>query len=556
MDAQEPMDEERPSLSRRHFIGLGAAGGAMALAGGSVACGTPDDPARLGGGAAVPPFELDEVSISELQDGMASGRWTARRITELYLERIEEIDRNTRMLRSIIETNPDALEIAEALDGERAEGGVRGPLHGIPILVKDNIATHDRMTTTAGSYALEGSIPPTESRVAYTLRARGAIILGKANLSEWANFRSNRSSSGWSGRGGQVRNPYALDRNPCGSSSGSGAAPAASLCAAAVGTETNGSIVCPSNANGVVGIKPTVGLVSRSRIIPISHTQDTAGPMARTVRDAALLLGGLTGLDPHDEATVFSRGNFHTDYTQFLDPDGLRGVRLGIARDFFGFHEKVDRIMEAALEEMSRRGAVLVDPVEIATRRQMGGPSYELMLYEFKADLNRYLADLGPDAPMHSLKEIIDFNERNRERVMPYFGQEIFTMAEEKGPLTDEVYIEALENNHRLARTEGIDATLQKHNLDAIIAPSGGPPGLIDLINGDHFLGGSSSPAAIAGYPSITIPAGYVFGLPVGISFFSTAYQEPTLIKLAYAFEQVTQVRRPPQYLPTADLNG
>ena len=348
MDAQEPMDEERSALSRRDFIGLGAAGGALALAGGSVACGTQDDPAHLEGGAAagsVAPFELDEVSVSELQDGMGSGRWTARRITELYLERIEEIDRNGPMLRSIIETNPDALEIADELDRERAGGSVRGPLHGIPILVKDNIATHDRMTTTAGSYALEGSIPPADSGVARALRAAGAIILGKANLSEWANFRSNRSSSGWSGRGGQCKNPYALDRNPCGSSSGAGAAAAASLCAAAIGTETNGSIVCPANANGVVGIKPTVGLVSRSRIIPISHTQDTAGPMARTVRDAAMVLGCITGVDPADPATAASAGKAHTDYTPFLDPDGLNGARVGVATQYAEGHEVVEALL-------------------------------------------------------------------------------------------------------------------------------------------------------------------------------------------------------------------
>ncbi len=554
MDAQEPMDEERSSLSRRHFIGLGAAGGALALAGGSVACGVPDEAARLGGGATVPPFELDEVSISELQDGMGSGRWTARRITELYLERIEEIDRNGPMLRSVIETNPDALEIADELDRERASGSVRGPLHGIPILVKDNIATHDRMTTTAGSYALEGSIPPADSGVARILRARGAIILGKANLSEWANFRSNRSSSGWSGRGGQVKNPYALDRNPCGSSSGSGAAAAASLCAAAIGTETNGSIVCPSNANGVVGIKPTVGLVSRSRIIPISHTQDTAGPMARTVRDAALVLGGLTGLDSGDEATVASRGNFHTDYAQFLDPDGLRGARIGIAREFFGFHEKVDTLMEGALEEISRRGAILVDPVEIATRRQMGGPSYQLMLYEFKADLNAYLEALGPEAPVKSLAEIIDFNERNRGREMPYFEQEVFVSAEEKGPLSEAEYGDALADAMRLSRDEGIDATMNEHELDAIITPTGGPAWVTDLVNGDHYVGGSSSPAAISGYPNITVPAGYVFGLPVGISFFGRAWSEPTLLRITYAFEQATQLRVAPSFLATAEL--
>ena len=499
---------------------------------------------------------MEELTIFELQKQMETGAFSARQIVESYLDRIEKLDKQGPGLNAIIELNPDALEIADALDVERSGKGPRSSLHGVPVLIKDNIDTADRMTTTAGSLALAGSIPRRDSFVARKLRQAGAIILGKTNLSEWANFRSTRSTSGWSSRGGQTKNPYALDRNPCGSSSGSGVAVAASLCSVAIGTETDGSVICPSTMNSIVGVKPTLGLIGRSGIIPIAHSQDTAGPMARTVADAAVLLGGLTGLDPRDEATQTSRGKSHIDYTQFLDPDGLRGARIGVSRNFFGSHGKVDRIIEEAIEAMKRQGAEIVDPADIETKGKFGDSEFEVLLYEFKADLNKYLADLGPDAPMHSLKEIIDFNEQNREKVMPYFGQEIFTMAEEKGPLTDEVYLEALEKNHRLARTEGIDATLQKHNLDAIVAPSGGPPGLIDLVNGDHFLGGSSSPAAIAGYPSITVPAGYVFGLPVGISFFSTAYQEPTLIKLAYAFEQATQVRRPPQYLPTADLNG
>ncbi len=498
---------------------------------------------------------MEELSIFELQKKMETGALSARQIVESYLDRIEKFDRQGPALNAVIELNPDVLEIADALDTERLQKGPRSSLHGVPVLIKDNIDTADRMTTTAGSLALAGSIPARDSFVAQKLRQAGAIILGKTNLSEWANFRSTRSTSGWSSRGGQTKNPYALDRNPCGSSSGSGVAVAASLCAVAIGTETDGSVICPSTMNSIVGVKPTLGLIGRSGIIPIAHSQDTAGPMARTVADAAVLLGGLTGLDPRDEATQGSRGKSHTDYTQFLEPDGLRGARIGVSRNFFGFHEKVDRIIEEGIEAMKRQGAEIVDPADIETKGKFDDSEFEVLLYEFKADLNRYLANLGPDAPMHSLKEIIDFNEENREKVMPYFGQEVFTMAEEKGPLSDEDYLEALEKNHRLARTEGIDATLEKHNLDAIVAPSGGPPGLIDLINGDHFLGGSSSPAAVAGYPNITVPAGYVSGLPVGISFFSTAYQEPTLIKLAYAFEQATQVRRSPQYLPTADSN-
>ncbi len=545
-------------LSRRRFVVASAMGGAAAIVAPS-ACAPPDRPRRGStstkmSSLPVRPFELDEASIPELREGMASGRWSARYLVERYLGRIEEIDRNGPTLRSVIEINPDALEIAERLDAERAAGQLRGPLHGIPILLKDNIATHDRMTTTAGSLALEGSVPPSDSAVARRLREAGAILLGKANLSEWANFRSTRSSSGWSARGGQCRNPYVLNRNPCGSSSGSGAAVSASLAAAAVGTETNGSIVCPSNASGVVGIKPTVGLVSRSRIIPISHTQDTAGPMARTVRDAVTVLGAMTGEDPEDVATAASRGHGLSDYTPFLRPDGLRGARIGIGRQFFGFHDRVDALMEAAVEEMSRRGAIIVDPADIPTRREMGGPSYQVLLYEFKADLNDYLQALGPDSPLRSLEEVIAFNERNRDLEMPYFGQEIFLDAQEKGPLSEPEYLEALATAQRLSRGEGIDAVMGRHQLDAIVAPTGGPAWTTDLVNGDHFLGGSSGPAAIAGYPSITVPVGQVFGLPVGISFFGRAWSEPVLIRIAYAFEQATQHRCAPRYLPVADL--
>jgi amidase len=502
----------------------------------------------------VPAFELDEITISDLQDGMKSGKYTSRSITEKYLARIDAIDKQGPALNAIIELNPDALSIADAMDKERKDKGPRGPLHGIPILIKDNIDTADKMMTTAGSLALLGSHAPKDSTVAQRLRDAGAVILGKTNLSEWANIRSNHSTSGWSGRGGQTKNPYALDRNPCGSSSGSGAAVSANLAAAAIGTETDGSIVCPSSTCGIAGIKPTVGLVSRTGIIPISHTQDTAGPMCRTLRDAAILLGALTGIDSDDPATAESREHSYTDYTQFLKEDGLRGARIGVVRRTFGFNEEVDKVMEAALETMRKQGAILVDPAPIESAGKFGESEFTIFLYELKADLNAYLAKLGPNAPVKTLKDIIEFNDKNSAKEMPYFGQDTFLKSEEKGPLTTQEYIDAVAKARDLARKEGIDATMDKSNLDALVGPTGGPAWLTDHINGDSFGGGSSSTAAVAGYPNITVPAGFVHGLPVGISFFGRSWSEPVLLRVAYAFEQATKVRKAPGFAPTLNI--
>lgn len=497
---------------------------------------------------------LEEITIAELQEKMESGTYTARSVTELYLERIEKIDRGGPAVNSIIELNPDALDIADELDRERNEKGARGPLHGIPVLIKDNISTADRMMTTAGSLALVGSKPRSDAFVVRRLRSAGALILAKTNLSEWANIRSSRSTSGWSARGGLTRNPYALDRNPSGSSSGSAAAVAANLAAAAVGTETDGSIVSPSAVNGLVGIKPTVGLVSRTGIVPISHTQDTAGPMCRTVSDAAILLGAMVGVDPEDEASRASEGKFHRDYTEFLDPAGLEGARIGVVRGCFGFLPEVDRIVNRALAILEAKGAVLVDPADLDSLAKLGEAEDLVLQYELKADLQRYLDWVGPSASVRSLQDIIDFNEKERDSELRYFDQDIFLKAAARGPLTDGKYLDALEKCRRLAKTEGIDRVMAKHRLDALVAPANGPAWMSDLVNGDHYLGGSAQAAAVAGYPNITVPAGFAFGLPIGISFFGRAWSEPTLIRIAYGFEQATKARTPPAFRAGADL--
>jgi len=545
-------DGDSSKLSRRAFVGVGIAG-ALAVASGANASPVPDAAGHTRRHNPPPAFELDEATIAQLQDWMRSGRYTSHALCEMYLERISEIDRTGPAIRSVLQLNPDALEIASALDAERKSGHVRGPMHGIPVLIKDNIGTHDRMTTAAGSLALAHSIPSRDSFVAARLRAAGAVILGKTNLSEWANYRSTHSSSGWSGMGGQTHNPYALDRTPSGSSSGSGAAAAASLCAVAVGTETDGSITSPSSVQSLVGLKPTVGLVSRTGIIPISHSQDTAGPMARTVTDAAILLGALTGVDPADSATAPSAGHAHADYTTFLDVDGLKGARIGIPRKrYFGYSVATDAIVNEAIELMRSAGAIIIDPIELGNS---GDGEGDVLSYEFKADINAYLASLGPSSPMKTLADLIAFNTAHRAEEMPYFAPEIFETAEARGPLTDKKYLDALASGHENSRAKGIDAAAAKYHLDAIAVPTQGPPSLIDLVKGDpRGGGGASGLPAVAGYPHITVPAGYSFGLPVGLSFFGPAWSEPTLLRLAYAFEQKSKVRRAPRFLATAEL--
>ena len=501
---------------------------------------------------------MKEHTILELGHKMAAGDTTACDLVEDYLNRIISIDRSGPRLNAVIEINPDALEIAEKRDQERKAGKVRSPLHGIPIIIKDNIDTRDKMQTTAGSLALEGSHARRDAHLVKRLRRSGAVLLGKANLSEWANFRGARSVSGWSSRGGLTRNPYVLDRSACGSSSGSAVAAAANLCVAAVGTDTDGSITCPAQTCGVVGLKPTLGLISRSGIIPISKSQDTAGPLARTVEDVAVLLGEMVGVDERDKATQLKRRKAHYDYTKFLAKDGLKGVRIGVARNMLGSDERIIDILENCLDIMKELGAVIIDPTDLPNLGKFRKTELEVLLYEFKSGLNAYLSDLGPRSQVHSMEEVIQFNEDHKERAMPYFGQELMLAAIEKGPLSSPEYREALSKNRRLTRREGIDEIINKERLDAIVVISGGPAWLIDLVNGDpHSWDMKSSPAAaVAGYPHITLPGGQIGGLPIGISFFSKAWREPTLLRIAYALEQELQARKPPEFLPTLGLGG
>ena len=553
-------------MSRRVFVGGAIAGGATLLAGaappGLVASAAVDAASSRGAAeldATGPDGQVpagDERGIAELQAALTAGAVTSRALVEASLARIALLDRTGPTLRHVLETNPDALTLADASDAERRTGRVRGPLHGIPILIKDNIGTADRMETTAGSLALLGARPPTDAGLVTRLRTAGAIILGKTNLSEWANIRSTHASSGWSARGGQGRNPYALDRTPSGSSSGSAGAVAAAYCAGAIGSETDGSITSPSSCCSLVGLKPTVGLVSRSVIIPISASQDTAGPIARSVRDVAILLGAIAGPDAHDPATSASAGHVHDDYTTFLRPDALKGARIGVPRTrLFGYSPAVDRLADEAIAVMKRSGAVIVDPANLGHLGEYDESELTVLLYELKDGLNAYLAALGAASAPRTLADVIAFNQKEREREMPYFAQELFVTAEAKGPLTDPAYRRALRRNHRLARTRGIDATMEKYRLDALVAPTTGAPSLIDLVNGDPGGGGScTTPPAVAGYTHITVPMGYVRGLPVGLSLFGRAWSEPALLGLAYAYEQATNARQPPQFLATATV--
>jgi amidase len=548
------------SLGRREFLQLGAAAAVVsplvgAAAASPAAASAASTAQEVGGPERVLTggFDLEEATIADLQAAMTAGQFTARQLVRKYLSRIRSIDQHGPMLHSVLEVNPDAEAIARDLDRERRQGQVRGPLHGIPVLLKDNIDTADGMMTTAGSLALVGAAPSQDSTVAARLREAGAIILGKTNLSEWANFRSFHSASGWSGRGGQTRNPYVLDRNPCGSSSGSGAATAANLCAASVGTETDGSIVCPATANGVVGIKPTVGATSRAGVVPIAASQDTIGPHGRTVADAAALLGGMVSLsaDPRDPATTDHRDLVFADYTQFLDPSGLNGHRIGVARaGVTGYSEETDGVFNAAVTAMAAAGAVIVDPADIPTIDQInaGVEEVTVLVFEFKRDLNAYLATRS-GVPIANMTDAIAFNQAHADQELKWFGQEWFELAD-SDPFSEAEYQAALAEARRIGGQDGIDAVLQQFGLDAIVAPTGSPPWTTDLVNGDHFLGASSAPAAIAGYPLINVPAGDAFGLPVGITFMGTAFSEPTLIRLASGFENVVGARRKPEFLP------
>ncbi len=488
--------------------------------------------------------DYSELDIETLQTLMEQGELTSEQLVEFYLDRIDSIDRNGPALNSIIEVNPDALDIAKALDRERATSGPRSPMHGIPVVLKANIDTADKMDTTAGSLAMVGHKASTDAFVVTRLRESGAIMLAKANLSEWANMRSTKSSSGWSSIGGQTKNPYDSLRSPCGSSSGPAVSVAANLTSVAIGTETDGSIVCPASANGIVGIKPSLGLVSRAGIIPIAHSQDTAGPMARTVRDAAILLNAIVGRDQSDPLADAFPADV-PDFTARLTVDALRGARVGVIRNYNGVGDdaRIDAILDDSVEQLRMLGAEIIDPIEIDTEG-MGSAEYEVLLYEYKADLNAYLKQSG--APIRTLADLIKFNSENADRVMPIFQQEILEAAEQKGPLTDAEYIEALATSKRIAQ-QGIDSTMSEHKLDALIAPTLGLPGMIDHINGDQWSGAYSAPyAAVSGYASITVPSGFVSGLPVGISFIGGAFSDAALIRYAFAFEQATKIRQQP----------
>jgi len=554
MSSPRPLDDQATALSRRDFVALTAAG----AAGAAVAHGTMPATARAAGAAAEPaqarpPREdaLFEKSVRDLGAMMARGELSSRALTERYLQRIDAMDKRGPAINAVIELNPDAVAIASAMDAERKAGTVRGPLHGIPVLIKDNIDSADKMRTTAGSLALATSTPPRDAFIVARLRAAGAVLLGKTNLSEWANYRSTRSTSGWTGRGGLTRNPYVLDRNTSGSSSGTGAGIAADFAAVGIGSETDGSIISPSSICGLVGVKPTVGLWSRAGIIPISASQDTAGPMARSVADAAALLGALTGADPRDGATTASRGKSAADYSSFLDAAGLKGARIGVARNLAGFNPDVDRAFDEAIAALKDAGAIVVDPANLATANKYGAAEGIVLDYEFKAGLNAYLAALGETAPVKTLADLIAWNEREAAREMPWFGQEIFIRAQKCGPLTDKKYLDARATCIRLARTQGIDAVMASHRLDAIILPSNQPAWTTDLLNGDHFTGGDTSFAAVSGYPSVTVPMGMVHELPVGLSFIGKAWSEGALLKYAFAFEQATKQHRSPRYLPS-----
>lgn len=539
-------------MHRRQFLQQSVVGGAGLAIGASARAQSPiaQPPERISSATLAVGDEVVERGVDDLRRALESGELTTRTLAQAYLRRIDAVDRQGAALNSVIEINPDALDIAERLDIERKAGKVRGPMHGMPVLIKDNIDTADAMKTTAGSLALLDARPKADAGVVARLRAAGALVLGKTNLSEWANFRSEHSTSGWSARGGLTHNAYALDRNGCGSSTGSGVAASASLCAVAVGTETDGSIVCPSSINGLVGIKPTVGLVGRSGIIPISATQDTAGPMARTVADAAALLQVLAGPDPRDAATNGQK--LAKDYREYLQADALQGKRIGVMRNFFGFDARVDALMEDAIKALEAGGATIVDKTDLTTRGQLWGSEFTVLLYEFKAGLQTYFGTLGPEAPMKTLADVIAFNESHAKEEMPYFGQDLFLKAQAKGPLTDKAYLSAKAKAARLSRTEGLDRIFALKKVDAVLAPSSGPAWLTDLVNGDYGAGGSSGPAAVSGYPNITVPAGFVRGLPIGVSFIGPAWSEPTLIGIAYAYEQRTKLRRPPQFLPSA----